>query len=129
MVLKAVVLMVKVAVAVNATRGASTPASAPATPRQEKTAELRPPMGVGLGGMLTPTAKRPMHHEEPLETRPPMPASPTHHQPLTPSLPSIKISSRGNGRSQDQSIVVSMEINGILYQGVLFPQAPRTRLS
>ncbi|XP_069975100.1 AT-rich interactive domain-containing protein 3C isoform X2 [Penaeus vannamei] len=98
-------------------------------PRQEKTAELRPPMGVGLGGMLTPTAKRPMHHEEPLETRPPMPASPTHHQPLTPSLPSIKISSRGNGRSQDQSIVVSMEINGILYQGVLFPQAPRTRLS
>ncbi|ROT70921.1 dead ringer-like protein-2 [Penaeus vannamei] len=88
-----------------------------ATPRQEKTAELRPPMGVGLGGMLTPTAKRPMHHEEPLETRPPMPASPTHHQPLTPSLPSIKISSRGNGRSQDQSIVVSMEINGILHPG------------
>lgn len=37
--------------------------------------------------------------------------------------------STGDGRSQDQSLVVSMEINGTLYQGVLFAQAPRGRFS
>ena len=32
----------------------------------------------------------------------------------------------GDGRSEvDNSLVVSMEINGIMYQGVLFAQHPR----
>lgn len=35
----------------------------------------------------------------------------------------IKITSRGDGRANDSSLVVSMEINGIVYQGVLFAQA------
>eukprot|EP00106_Octopus_bimaculoides_P009872 XP_014777314.1 PREDICTED: AT-rich interactive domain-containing protein 3A-like [Octopus bimaculoides] len=38
----------------------------------------------------------------------------------------IKITSRNDGRSEiDNSLVVSMEINGIMYQGVLFAQQPR----
>ncbi|XP_023223932.1 LOW QUALITY PROTEIN: AT-rich interactive domain-containing protein 3A-like [Centruroides vittatus] len=42
----------------------------------------------------------------------------------------IKISSRGDGRSQiDSSLVVSMEINGIMYQGVLFAQSHRNRIA
>eukprot|EP00096_Caligus_rogercresseyi_P016865 TRINITY_DN995_c0_g1_i2.p1 TRINITY_DN995_c0_g1~~TRINITY_DN995_c0_g1_i2.p1 ORF type:complete len:540 (+),score=192.75 TRINITY_DN995_c0_g1_i2:142-1761(+) len=36
----------------------------------------------------------------------------------------IKIASRGDGKSKDSSLVVSMEINGISYQGVLFAQIP-----
>ncbi|KAI9564988.1 hypothetical protein GHT06_008730 [Daphnia sinensis] len=35
----------------------------------------------------------------------------------------IKITSRGDTRTNDNSLVVSMEINGIVYQGVLFAQA------
>ncbi|CAG7726729.1 unnamed protein product, partial [Allacma fusca] len=42
----------------------------------------------------------------------------------------IKINSRSDGRGVDTSLVVSMEINGIMYQGVLFAQAPTpTRVS
>ncbi|XP_074651200.1 AT-rich interactive domain-containing protein 3C-like [Tubulanus polymorphus] len=38
----------------------------------------------------------------------------------------LKITSRNDGRSEiDNSLVVSMEINGIMYQGVLFAQIPR----
>ncbi|XP_041366177.1 protein dead ringer homolog isoform X2 [Gigantopelta aegis] len=38
----------------------------------------------------------------------------------------LKITSRNDGRSEiDNSLVVSMEINGIMYQGVLFAQHPR----
>lgn len=41
-----------------------------------------------------------------------------------PAMPGahIKINSRGDGRSSETSLVVSMEINGIMYQGVLFAQ-------
>ncbi|CAL7936838.1 unnamed protein product [Xylocopa violacea] len=35
----------------------------------------------------------------------------------------IKISNRGDGRSGDNSLVVSMELNGVMYQGVLFAQS------
>ncbi|XP_034935746.1 protein dead ringer isoform X2 [Chelonus insularis] len=35
----------------------------------------------------------------------------------------IKISNRGDGRNGDNSLVVSMEINGIMYEGVLFAQS------
>ncbi|XP_064607728.1 AT-rich interactive domain-containing protein 3A-like isoform X1 [Liolophura sinensis] len=38
----------------------------------------------------------------------------------------LKITSRNDGRCEiDNSLVVSMEINGIMYQGVLFAQHPR----
>ncbi|XP_069672822.1 protein dead ringer isoform X2 [Periplaneta americana] len=42
----------------------------------------------------------------------------------------IKIASRGDGRAgMDNSLVVSMEINGVMYQGVLFAQSSRTRMT
>ncbi|XP_064474485.1 AT-rich interactive domain-containing protein 3C-like isoform X2 [Ornithodoros turicata] len=42
----------------------------------------------------------------------------------------IKVISRGDGRTQvDSSMVVTMDINGITYQGVLFAQTHRSRLS
>ncbi|EEB15681.1 hypothetical protein Phum_PHUM379860 [Pediculus humanus corporis] len=42
----------------------------------------------------------------------------------------IKISSKGNGKDQESSLVVSMDINGTMYQGVLFAQnTTRTRTS
>jgi hypothetical protein len=42
----------------------------------------------------------------------------------------IKIASRGDGRAgMDNSLVVSMEINGVMYQGVLFAQSTRTRMT
>ncbi|GJQ78519.1 hypothetical protein Trydic_g11633 [Trypoxylus dichotomus] len=43
----------------------------------------------------------------------PKQSSPTTH---------IKINSRGDSRSGDNSLVVSMELNGVTYQGVLFAQ-------
>ncbi|XP_017878224.1 protein dead ringer isoform X2 [Ceratina calcarata] len=46
--------------------------------------------------------------------------------PLDKSAPvgtHIKISNRGDGRNGDNSLVVSMELNGIMYQGVLFAQS------
>lgn len=47
---------------------------------------------------------------------------PSHSMPNT----HIKITSRNDGRSDiDNSLVVSMEINGIMYQGVLFAHNPR----
>ncbi|XP_060817804.1 protein dead ringer isoform X5 [Bombus pascuorum] len=38
----------------------------------------------------------------------------------------IKISNRGDGRNGDNSLVVSMELNGVMYQGVLFAQNDST---
>ncbi|CAH1392722.1 unnamed protein product [Nezara viridula] len=38
----------------------------------------------------------------------------------------IKISSRGDGRGSENSLVVSMDINGTMYQGVLFAQTSRS---
>ncbi|KAF5291084.1 hypothetical protein FQR65_LT11469 [Abscondita terminalis] len=43
---------------------------------------------------------------------------------ITPSSTHIKINSRGDSRNGDNSLVVSMELNGITYQGVLFAQSP-----
>ncbi|XP_075536046.1 protein dead ringer homolog isoform X3 [Dermacentor variabilis] len=42
----------------------------------------------------------------------------------------IKMNSRGDGRGQaDNSMSVTMEVNGIIYHGVLYPQSHRNRLS
>ncbi|XP_012251012.2 protein dead ringer isoform X1 [Athalia rosae] len=38
----------------------------------------------------------------------------------------IKISNRGDGRNGENSLVVSMELNGVMYQGVLFAQTEST---
>lgn len=38
----------------------------------------------------------------------------------------IKISNRGDGRNGENSLVVSMELNGVMYQGVLFAQNDST---
>ncbi|KAF5297884.1 hypothetical protein FQA39_LY11869 [Lamprigera yunnana] len=43
---------------------------------------------------------------------------------MTPASTHIKINSRGDSRNGDNSLVVSMELNGITYQGVLFAQSP-----
>ncbi|CAB4058831.1 Protein dead ringer,AT-rich interactive domain-containing protein 3A,AT-rich interactive domain-containing protein 3B,Protein dead ringer homolog,AT-rich interactive domain-containing protein 3C,AT-rich interactive domain-containing protein cfi-1 [Lepeophtheirus salmonis] len=60
-----------------------------------------------------------VEEEEEIEVR----ESPRKVQSLN-QLPgaNIKIASRGDGKSKDSSLVVSMEINGISYQGVLFAQ-------
>merc|ERR1719187_2235103 len=73
-----------------------------------------------------PNAKRQLAHDDPQEVR-----IPPHNNIPSPGLPgaNIKITSRGDGRNNDQSLVVSMEINGVIYQGVLFAQAPRARLN
>lgn len=41
----------------------------------------------------------------------------------------VKITSRGDGRSDGSSLVVTMDINGITYQGVLFAQSRGGRLA
>ncbi|XP_011300645.1 AT-rich interactive domain-containing protein 3C isoform X2 [Fopius arisanus] len=50
------------------------------------------------------------------------------HDKYVPSLPGthIKISNRGDGRNGDNSLVVSMELNGVMYEGVLFAQSHNT---
>lgn len=50
------------------------------------------------------------------------PKKPTHNNPLGLPGANIKIASRGDGRNGDSSLVVSLEINGTTYQGVLFAQ-------
>ncbi|KAJ8963116.1 hypothetical protein NQ318_018581 [Aromia moschata] len=59
-----------------------------------------------------PPPKR-VSKEEEEERDPPKTVSPSTH---------IKINSRGDSRNGDNSLVVSMELNGVTYQGVLFAQ-------
>ncbi|XP_076176169.1 retained isoform X2 [Ptiloglossa arizonensis] len=49
--------------------------------------------------------------------------SPTEKNTPTSVGTHIKISNRGDGRNGDNSLVVSMELNGVMYQGVLFAQS------
>ncbi|XP_074099466.1 retained isoform X3 [Cotesia typhae] len=48
-----------------------------------------------------------------------------------PALPGthIKISNRGDGKNGDNSLAVSMEINGMMYQGVLYAQSDNNNKS
>ncbi|CAL4203591.1 unnamed protein product, partial [Meganyctiphanes norvegica] len=98
-------------------------------PRLKSPSEVRE-RGQEEQGVAPPAAKRQAANEDPCELRFPPPSTPTP-TPTGQSAPgaNIKITSRGDGRNSDQSLVVSMEINGILYQGVLFAQAPRHRIS
>ncbi|XP_077516206.1 AT-rich interactive domain-containing protein 3C-like isoform X4 [Amblyomma americanum] len=49
---------------------------------------------------------------------------------MQPHTTHIKLNSRGDGRNQaDNSMSVTMEVNGIIYHGVLYPQSHRNRLS
>lgn len=49
---------------------------------------------------------------------------------MTPHTTHIKLNSRGDGRNQaDNSMSVTMEVNGIVYHGVLYPQSHRNRMS
>ncbi|XP_008552851.1 protein dead ringer isoform X3 [Microplitis demolitor] len=52
------------------------------------------------------------------------------HEKMT-ALPGthIKISNRGDGRNGDNSLAVSMEINGMMYQGVLYAQSDNNNKS
>nr|XP_034196672.1 AT-rich interactive domain-containing protein 3C-like isoform X2 [Osmia lignaria] len=49
--------------------------------------------------------------------------SPMEKHPTASVGTHIKISNRGDGRNGDNSLVVSMELNGVMYQGVLFAQS------
>ncbi|XP_076475685.1 retained isoform X7 [Bombus vancouverensis nearcticus] len=60
-----------------------------------------------------PPAKRSLSEDDSPVEKNPMVAAGTH----------IKISNRGDGRNGDNSLVVSMELNGVMYQGVLFAQS------
>lgn len=51
----------------------------------------------------------------------PSPKKPSQN-PLGLPGANIRINSRGDGRNGDSSLVVSLEINGTTYQGVLFAQ-------
>ncbi|KAB7496707.1 hypothetical protein Anas_05748, partial [Armadillidium nasatum] len=90
--------------------------------RNKESGDLRHNIKTDEGGNQPPSAKRP--HDEPLNQRLPTPNGGSSTSLSVPGA-NIKITSRGDGRGQDQSLVVSMEINGILYQGVLFAQTPR----
>ncbi|GLV40612.1 retained [Carabus blaptoides fortunei] len=63
------------------------------------------------------------------ERDPPPPAKRLQHDedrgsPVSSPSTHIKINSRGDARTGDNSLVVSMELNGVTYQGVLFAQSP-----
>ncbi|XP_050481149.1 protein dead ringer isoform X3 [Bombus huntii] len=60
-----------------------------------------------------PPAKRSLSEDDSPVEKNAMVAAGTH----------IKISNRGDGRNGDNSLVVSMELNGVMYQGVLFAQS------
>ncbi|XP_039278287.1 protein dead ringer [Nilaparvata lugens] len=52
---------------------------------------------------------------------------PKYEPKHTPSkLPHIKISNKGDGRTSESSLVVTIDINGIEYRGVVFAQTPHT---
>ena len=53
-----------------------------------------------------------------------VPSSKKHHSNRPLGLPgvNIKIENRDDGRTGDSTVVVSMEINGTTFQGVLFAQ-------
>jgi len=51
------------------------------------------------------------------------------HRPLGLPGANIKIENRGDGRNGDSSLVVSLEINGTTFQGVLFAQPGKQRTS
>lgn len=73
----------------------------------------------------SPPSKRVTRAEEERHRRPRTPDSPVHT-----SNTHIKINSRGESGSGDNSLVVSMELNGVTYQGVLFAQtAPNNSLT
>ncbi|KAL3286715.1 hypothetical protein HHI36_001210 [Cryptolaemus montrouzieri] len=69
-----------------------------------------------------PTIKREPDHREstpsPKKFRKEEDDQPKYNSPTT----NIKINSRGDPRNGDSSLVVSMELNGVTYQGVLFAQ-------
>ncbi|XP_060525846.1 protein dead ringer isoform X2 [Cylas formicarius] len=71
--------------------------------------------------MDSPPPSKRITKEQDDNPKPLSPASPL----LTPST-HIKINSRGDSRSGDNSLVVSMELNGVTYQGVLFAQNSQT---
>ncbi|XP_019880516.1 protein dead ringer isoform X2 [Aethina tumida] len=89
------------------------------TPMIKREPEHRESPPPGKKRMFTKEDEEP--EEEPEIEHPPTPKSlsPTTH---------IKINSRGDSRNGDNSLVVSMELNGVTYQGVLFAQnASNTR--
>ncbi|XP_014257414.1 protein dead ringer-like isoform X2 [Cimex lectularius] len=64
--------------------------------------------------------------DEPIPPPPPKRHYPDNNEDINISGAHIKISSRGDGRGgSENSLVVSMDINGTIYQGVLFAQAAR----
>ncbi|XP_012286449.1 protein dead ringer isoform X2 [Orussus abietinus] len=105
------------------------PASSPEPQREALDLGLRqsPPSSGGSahqkrdqelsGTPIPPAAKRSLSDDE----------SPTEKK--FGALPGthIKISNRGDGRNGDNSLVVSMELNGVMYEGVLFAQTDNSR--
>ncbi|XP_074032588.1 retained isoform X3 [Leptinotarsa decemlineata] len=85
------------------------------------------PINLSESSSQSSTVKRePDHRESPPPPKRLLKEEEEAELPLTPkSSPTsthIKINSRGDSRNGDNSLVVSMEINGVTYQGVLFAQ-------
>ncbi|XP_008196287.1 protein dead ringer isoform X1 [Tribolium castaneum] len=76
---------------------------------------------LNLSDPTQPSVKREPEHRD----SPPPPkkfSKDDDEQKISPAT-HIKINSRGDARNGDSSLVVSMELNGITYQGVLFAQS------
>lgn len=73
-----------------------------------------------------PPAKRHLQDDDMSPPNSPAPSELSPSQPQTPTIgglsTNIKITNRGDARNGDNSLVVSMELNGVMYQGVLFAQ-------
>ncbi|KAL1130089.1 hypothetical protein AAG570_013028 [Ranatra chinensis] len=80
--------------------------------------------GAGVGGS-PPPQKEALNLEKREDRPPPKRPHPDNDQLLSGAH--IKISTRGDGRggNSDNSLVVSIDINGTMYQGVLFAQTSR----
>ncbi|XP_044735827.1 protein dead ringer isoform X2 [Chrysoperla carnea] len=97
------------------------------------------PQNNSLSTPITAMKREPEHEEQPPAKRhlqdddmsPPNSPAPSELSPSQPQTPTthigglstnIKITNRGDARNGDNSLVVSMELNGVMYQGVLFAQ-------
>ncbi|XP_065168060.1 protein dead ringer-like isoform X2 [Atheta coriaria] len=82
---------------------------------------------LNLSDASPPMIKRePEHRDSPPPAKKFIKDSNDHPAKMMAPSTNIKINSRGDARNGDNSLVVSMELNGVTYQGVLFAQAAST---
>ncbi|RZF40631.1 hypothetical protein LSTR_LSTR007514 [Laodelphax striatellus] len=90
-----------------------------------------PPLALAPASHSSPATPEPQKEPINLEKRESSSASPpakrlVSDSPEPTKLPHIKISNKGDGRASESSLVVTIDINGIEYRGVVFAQTPHT---